>query len=93
MDRIIRPPMTVLPDSAQVPEQNLVQPAPTHFSHKVVKEQPFYYTLPGRGSPPAGVFPSGTQVLLNSHDGGALCHVADARGLLVVTRHDGLEKL
>ncbi len=90
---MIRPKATVLPDSAQVPDRNLLQPPPNQFTHEVKAEQPYYYIGPHQAAPPEGTFPAGTKVALISHEGGATCHVADARGLYVVTAFDGLRPL
>jgi hypothetical protein len=40
MDHMKRPKAMVLPDSALVPESNMVTPPPKHFTHVVKAEQP-----------------------------------------------------
>jgi hypothetical protein len=90
---MIRPPMTVLPDSAVVPKRNRILPAPNHFTHEIVAMQPYYYALPGKNSPPDGEFSAGTKVVLLARGRGPYCHVADERGLYVATAFGGLRKL
>ena len=92
MDKIIRPKAAVLPESALVPEQNMVQPPPKQFTHEVVVEQPYYYVGP-QHSTPQGNFPAGTKVAMLAHESGPLCRVADGRGLSVFTAFDGLRVL
>lgn len=89
-DHFIRPKSTVLPASALVPPQNLLRPAPNRFTHELRREQPYYYEVPRHGATPDGVFDAGTPVVLLRHDGTAMCHVADGRGLYVLTAFDGL---
>jgi hypothetical protein len=93
MARMIRPKAEVLPESALVPDRNLIRPPPDRFTHEVVAEQPYYYRAPGRRAAPAGRFAAGTRVLVLSHDGGAFCHVVDGQGLRVVTAHKGLRPI
>jgi hypothetical protein len=92
MDHMQRPKATVLPDSAMVPKRNL-QPPPTHFTHEVIAEQPYYYIGPRQADPPEGMFAAGAKVKLLSDDGGPVCHVVDARGLRVATACSGLRPL
>lgn len=92
MDRMLRPKATVLPESAVVPERNLVQP-PTEFTHEVVAEQPYYYSRPQPNTPPDGKFSAGTRVKLSAHKSGPYCEVVDARGLRVTTAFKGLRPL
>jgi hypothetical protein len=82
--------MTELPESALVPDQNLLQPPPNQFTHKIKAEQPYYYIGPRQAAAPEGTFLAGTKVVLLFHDGGPVCHVADGRGLYVATAFDGL---
>ncbi len=91
MDHMKRPKATVLPDSALVPESNLMTP-PKQFTHVVKSEQPYYYTGPQQAASPDGSFPAGTKLLLMSREG-VSCHVLDARGLHVSTAFDGLEPI
>jgi hypothetical protein len=91
--RMLRPKATVLPESAIVPQRNLLHPPPNTFTHAVTRTQPYYYAAPQPGAAPDGHFSSGTKVVLISHDGGRTCHVADGRGLYVVTAFDGLRPL
>jgi hypothetical protein len=93
MDRMLRPKATVLPESAVVPERNLVHPPPTEFTHEVIAEQPFYYNGPEQGALPEGKFPAGTKVKLSTHHGGPYCEVVDGQGLRVTTAFKGLRPL
>jgi hypothetical protein len=85
--------MTVLPESALVPDKNIISPPPNQFSHEVKEPQPFYFTDVQQGGPPNGQFEAGTKVILLVYDGGDYCRVADGRGLYVQTKFDGLRKL
>lgn len=91
MDRVRRPKATVLSDSALVPQKNLEAP-PSHFTHEVIAEQPYYYTarLPAAS---AGMFAAGTKVKLHGKASGQMCRVVDARGLRVMTACRGLRPL
>jgi len=93
VDRMRRPKATVLPDSALVPERNLLHTPPNRFTHEVKAEQPYYYSSPNQATPADGTFPAGTKVVLLAHDGGAVCYVADARGLYVATAFKGLRPI
>lgn len=93
MDHMMRPKATVLPASAQVPDQNLIRPPPNQFTHEVKREQPYYFNGPHQAAPPEGKFSAGTQVVLLTHDGGPVCRVADHQGLYVATAFDGLRPL
>jgi hypothetical protein len=90
---MLRPKASVLPDSAQLPGRNLIQPPPNQFTHEVRAEQPYYYDGPHQDAPPEGTFRAGTKVVLLEHDGGPVCRVADGRGLYVATAFDGLRRL
>jgi hypothetical protein len=92
MERMERPEPTVLPDSALVPEGSLVRPAPTRFTHKLTIEQRFHYMGSDRSSPPDGVLPAGTKVVLLD-DRGDICEVVDGRGLRVTLSSRGLRRL
>lgn len=93
MDHMIRPKASVLPESALLPDRNILQPPPNQFTHEVVAEQSYYYIGPHQTAPPEGNFPAGTKVVLLTHDGGPVCRVADGRGVCVATAFDGLRPL
>ena len=93
MDKMIRPKAIVLPDSAQLPARNIIQPPPNQFTHEVVADQAYYYIGPDQAAPPEGKFTVGTKVVLLRHEGGPECWVADGRGLYVATAFDGLRAL
>jgi hypothetical protein len=93
MEHFNRPKMTVLPESAVVPDANLVQPPPTQFTHEVTTEQPYYYSPPKHASVPDGSFSAGTKVVKLTDDDGPLCRVVDGRGLQAVTASVGLRPI
>jgi hypothetical protein len=84
--------MTVLPESAQIPDGNLVRPAPNQFTHEIKTEQPYYYVGSHQPTPPDGMFPAGTKVLL-IYRGASECRVADERGLYVAVARGTLRPL
>ena len=90
MDRMIRPKATVLPESALVPDNKIIELPPNQFTYEVVAEQPYYYNAPDQAAPQEGKFAAGTKVVLLKHDGGAVCQVVDGQGLVVATAFDGL---
>jgi hypothetical protein len=88
-----RPPVIVLPATAEVPARNQISPPPNQFTHELTRSQPFYFSGPEPASPPEGEFPAGTKVVLLIHDGGGYCRVVDGRGLYVTLEYDSLRKL
>jgi hypothetical protein len=92
VDKVIRPKAAVLPDSAQLPDRNVLTPPPNQFTHEIVAEQPYYYTGIDQAAPPEGKFAQGMKVVLLRHDD-AECWVADGRGLYVATACSGLRLL
>jgi len=93
MGDMLRPKPTVLPDSALVPDRNIVKPPPTKFTHELIREQPYYYIGPQQAAPPDGSFAAGTRLKLLADEGEAMCQVVDCRGLSVVTASKGLRPL
>lgn len=92
MRGMLRPKARVVPASALVPPDRLVQPPPNQFTHVVRERQPYYYDArPGKR--PDGEFAEGTPVVLMVHDRGRMCRVVDGRGLYVMTVWKGLRKL
>jgi len=89
VEKVIRPKVTVLPDSAQLPDRNVLKPAPNQFTHEIVAEQPYYYMGIDQTAAPEGTFAQGTKVVLLRHDDNE-CWVADGRGLYVATSCSGL---
>ena len=92
VDNVIRPNAVVLPDSAQVPDRNVVKPPPNQFTHELVAEQPYYYMGVDQAAPPDGAFAIGAQVVILRRDA-AECWVVDGRGLYVATVCAGLRAL
>lgn len=93
MEGFIRPDPVVLPESAVVPDQNIIAPSPNQFTHELIRPEPFYFEGPQHGRPPDGEFPAGHRVVLLFHDGGPFCRVADGRGLYVGLRCDALKRV
>jgi hypothetical protein len=92
VDNILRPKALILPESAQLPEQNVLRPPPNQFSHIIDGEQPYYFRGVDKGVRPAGYFSSGTRVLLLRHDS-TECWVANCRGLYVAIPCNGMRPL
>jgi hypothetical protein len=92
MERMERPKPTILPDSSLVPEESLVQPAPTRFTHELTANQMFHFTASDQNSPPNGELSAGSRVVLVRRDGD-VCEVVDSRGLRVLTSCKGLHPL
>lgn len=90
MEGFIRPDAVVLPESAVVPDKNIITPAPNQFTHELTRPQPFYFGGAQQGRPPDGELPEGAKVVLLLHDGGSYCRVADRRGLYVEVAYDSL---
>jgi len=93
MNQFLRPKATILPESAVIPDENLIRPPPTRFTHEVKAEQSYYYDFPGRASAPDGSFLAGTKVVLMSSSHRHFCQVVDGRGLHVATAFDGLRPI
>ena len=84
MDRMLRPKMHVLPDSA------MVEKAATHT---VSGEQPYYLKRPGKLSEPSGTLPAGSKVLLVSKGRGPMSLVEDEGGRRLYTAFAGLRPM
>jgi hypothetical protein len=93
MEDFLRPKTTILPESALVPDKNIISPAPNQFTHEVTRTQPFYFGDAGQGGALNGELEAGTRVVLLVDDGSEYCRVADGRGLYVQTECSGLRKL
>lgn len=93
MKGFVRPDAVVLPESAMVPDENIIKPAPNQFTHELTRPQPFHFGVVDEGRPPNGEFPAGTLVVLLFHDGGPRCRVADARGLYVEVDYEALQPI
>lgn len=93
MEGFIRPDAVVLPESAVVPDKNIITPAPNQFTHELTRPQPFYFDGAQQGRPSDGELPEGAKVVLLLHDGGSYCRVADERGLYVEIEHDALKRI
>jgi len=92
MRGMLRPKVRIVPASALVPHDRLIQPPPNRFTHLVRERQPYYYG-PKPGKRPDGEFAEGTPVVLMVHDRGKMCWVVDGQGLYVLTPFEGLKKL
>jgi hypothetical protein len=83
MGGIFRPKAVVLPESATVPDCNLIVPPPNQFTHELMRPQPYYFADARQENSPDGTFPAGTKVVLLARDDRGFCRVADGRGLYV----------
>lgn len=88
-----RPKALVLPESAIVPDENLISPPPNQFTHVLLRAQPYYFAAATQGMSPNGEFSASTKVVLLVYEGGNYCRVADGQGLYVEIEYDGLKKL
>jgi len=93
MEGMKRPEAIVLSESALIPSNCLISPAPNQFTHEVTRPQAFYASRGTPSEPPAGRFDAGTKVVLLYYDGTDFCRVVDGGGRYVDTRFDGLRKL
>lgn len=93
MKGMLRPKASVLPESALVPDHNLVVPPPNQFTHQIRSSQPYFYQDPNPSDKPDGEFVAGTKVILVRREGESICRVIDERGLYVATASEGLEPL
>jgi hypothetical protein len=93
MEDFLRPKATVLPESALVPDRNFISPAPNQFTHKLMREQTYYYSSAQEGVSPDGLLPAETKVILLVYEGGERCRVADERGLYVEIEYAALRRL
>ncbi len=89
----LRPEAIVLPESAVVPNENIISPPPNQFTHRIKRSQSFYYDRAQQAKQSAGKFTAGTKVVLMVHDGGKYCRVVDGQGLYVEVEYSSLEKL
>jgi hypothetical protein len=89
---MLRPPAVVLDKKALIPERNLVRPAPNHFTHELVVDEPYHFDRPDQLDEPDGVLPARTQVALLVV-GDERCRVVAGNGLYVEVRRASLRKL
>lgn len=90
--RFLRPKTFTLPESALVPSRNVIEPAPNQFTHRVVRDEPYFFQKPVKSAATAGRFAAGTPVVLLSKDG-RTCWVSDGQGLHVAVACASLERL
>ncbi|HEY0372249.1 MAG TPA: hypothetical protein VGD79_09625 [Thermoanaerobaculia bacterium] len=92
MKGFVRPEITVLSESSEVPEGHVVEP-PEEFTHELVRDAAYGYDEPAPAQmTPARTLPAGTKVRLVAEDGDSR-HVVDPRGLMVMIDKDALRKL
>jgi hypothetical protein len=92
MENVIRPQMITMEESALIPPQNLIRPAPNQFTHTLKRPQAYRFDQ----SPNAqvdGELAKGTRVVLLFHEDGPLCRVANEEGLYVEIEFDSLKKI
>ena len=70
---------------ALIPERNLVRPAPNHFTHELVVDEPYHFHRPDQLDEPDGVLPARTQVALLA-EGDERSRVVAGNGLYVEVR-------
>jgi hypothetical protein len=91
-DVVLRPEFVVLGEGALVPEDNIVRPPPTRFTHELVVDERYHLDRPDRAPGADGVMRAGTRVaLLEQTDD--RCRVVDGRGLSVDVRRASLREL
>jgi hypothetical protein len=93
MEGFLRPEVELLPESAAIPDKNLISPAPNQFTHQLTRSQQYYFRDANPSLRPDGELPPGTKVVLLRYDGGRYCCVVDGRGLYVQVEHSGIEKM
>jgi hypothetical protein len=92
VERMQRPDQSILSDDALVPEQSLVVPPPSDFTHELTQEQSYRYLGSKKSSGSDGKLPAGTKVVVVTEHGDT-CDVIDGRGLQVTTKTAGLRRL
>jgi hypothetical protein len=93
MEGMTRPPAVVLPESAMVPDRNLIVPAPNRFTHALTRATPYYFAGTRHATSPDGELAAGTTVVLLVDDGDGRCRVVDGQGLYVEIACDCLQTL
>ena len=78
----LRPESVVLGEGSIVPPENQLRPPPNRFTHRLTRDEPFYFGSEDGSKQPDGQLNAGTEVVLLRHDG-ARCRVADGSGLYV----------
>jgi hypothetical protein len=89
---MLRPPAVVLDKKALIPERNLVRPAPNHFTHELVVDEPYHFDRVNQLDEPDGVLPARTRVAVLV-EGDERCRVVAGNGLYVEVRRASLRKL
>jgi hypothetical protein len=92
MKGFVSPEASILDESAIVPDENLISPAPNQFTHELKRSQPYFFSETGKDKHPDGEFSAGTKVLLVRKVGDH-CRVADQQGLYVEIDCDSLKEL
>ena len=64
-----------------------------HFTHEVVRDEPYYTDSPMQGRSPDGVFKTGTRVSLTNMEIGAYSHVVAENGISGYLASDALKRL
>ena len=95
MPRMLRPKVTVLPDSALVSAAT-AKGRTKQPTHEVMSEQPYYLERANEvvdGAPVDGHLSKNAKVALLRRGAGPLCRVEDAAGRQVTTPFSGLRPL
>jgi hypothetical protein len=88
----VRPESVVLGEGSVVPPENQLRPPPNRFTHRLTKDEPFYFGTEQGAGQPDGQLAAGTEVVLLQQDG-TRCRVADGRGLYVEVGCESLAEL
>jgi hypothetical protein len=88
-----QPKPVVLKERALVREPVVIKPPPNHFTHELLRREPYYVTTTNQALQPDGFLSKGAQVLLLVRRKGARCHVADRRGRVVDVACSALREL
>ena len=89
---MLRPEPTVLGDESLVPDTNIVDPPPKHFTHELVADEPYRFDRDTPKPEADGVLQSGTLVIV-VFEGKDRSRVVDNTGLSVEVSNATLRKL
>jgi len=92
MKGVSKPKAEVLPDSALIPESQFVKPAPSRFTHRVRRAQPFYLQKPDESEKRAGMLAKGEALVLLKNEGDGIGQFANGNGLILFTELAGVER-
>ena len=82
----------VLGDESLVPDTNIIDPPPNHFTHELVADEPYRFDRDTPGAKPDGVLRAGTPVIVLV-EGRDRSRVVDDSGLYVEVSNANLRTL